>query len=145
MSSWNIDSIHLYLKPANKKKCLCDELRQYGADEISSELVDHIICQLKQQQVSRIEIDNNSELIGMSVFAEGNLSQISISDEANDVIYYFDNGSDSCATVGIAGDEFLEWMVCSEMDTCIAIFKEFITTGKMLASPTWSWRKESTW
>lgn len=37
MSNWNIDSIHLYLQPANKNKCLCDELRQYGADEIRSE------------------------------------------------------------------------------------------------------------
>lgn len=107
--------------------------------------MDHIICQLKQQQVSRIEIDNNSELIGMSVFVEGNLSQISVSDEANDVIYYFDNGSDDSSIVGIAGYEFYGWMVCSQMDAFIAIVKEFIATGKMLASSAWSWRKESTW
>ncbi len=84
MNSWKIDSIHLYLQPANKKKCSCDELRQYGANEISSKLVDSIIYQLKQQQVTRIELDNNCELIGMSVFVEENLSQIYISDEAHD-------------------------------------------------------------
>lgn len=145
MSNWKIDSIDLYLQPATKKKCLCDELRQYGADEIHSQLVDRIICQLKQQRVSRIELDNNSELIGMSIFVEGNLSQISVSDENHDVIYYFDNGSDNGSIVGIAGYEFHGWMVCSQMDDLIDILKEFMATGKMLDSSTWIWRKESTW
>ncbi len=145
MNSWKIDSIHLYLQPANKKKCSCDELRQYGANEISSKLVDSIIYQLKQQQVTRIELDNHCEFIGMSVFVEENLSQICISDEAHDLIYYFDNCSGNSSTVGIAGYEFFEWMVCRKIDILIEILKEFIATGKKLESPLWSWREESTW
>lgn len=142
---WKIDSIHLYLQPASKKKGDCDELRQYGMDEIGSELVDNIICYLDQQRVTRIELDNSCEMIGMSVFVEGGLSQISISDEAHDFIYYYDNGTGDHSTVGIAGYEFDKWMVCDQNNVLIEILKEFITTGKRLESSMWSWREESTW
>lgn len=143
MSNQKIDSIDLYLP--REKKGMCDELRQYGTDEINSKLVDDIICQLKQHKVSRIELDNNDVLVGMSVYVEGDLSQISISDEVHDLIYYFDNGSGNSSTVGIAGEEFYKWMVCSEIDTLIDVLKKFIATGERLVSPAWSWLKESTW
>ena len=92
-----------------------------------------------------MELDNNDALVGMSVYIEENLSQISISDAAQDLIYYFDNGSGSSSIVGIAGEKFIEWMVCSETDTLIAILKNFIATGERLESLTWNWREESTW
>lgn len=145
MNDWKIDSIDLYLQPINKRKCSCDELRQYGADEIGPELVDFIINELTQQHVSRIELDNNCKLIGMSVFVQGNLSQISISDEAHDLIYYFDNGSSDHSIVGVSGYEFEQWMVCDQLDALIEILKKFIATGEMLESSRWSWLKESTW
>ncbi len=138
MSHWKIDSIHLHLLP--KKRGNCDELRQYGEEEINAELMDNIIDQLRQGQVSRIDIDN--EQIGMAVFVEGDLSHISVADEWNDLAYYFNNGSGSMDVVGIAG---YEWMVCHQLDALIEIIKEFVATGKMLESPEWTWYKESTW
>lgn len=49
---------------------------------LCTKLVDDRICQLRQQKIAGMELDNNDALVGMSVYIEGNLSQISISDAA---------------------------------------------------------------
>ncbi len=144
-NNWKVDKIHIYLPRKNTQGGSSDELRQYRENEITHELIETIVHLIMQEQVSMITVENSTQLITMSIFAEGQQSQIGIVDEAHDVIYYYNNGSCDNTPTSIAGHEFKKWMVCSQIDILIAILKKFISTGEKLVNSAWNWCEESTW
>ncbi|OUP06732.1 hypothetical protein [Anaeromassilibacillus sp. An200] len=138
MSQWKITKLDLSLRRENKHPGETSSIHQtYKGPEISPTLLEDIRSLLLQGKITRIEIDNETEHIGMSIFMEGQKSQIGIVDEMNEVVYYYSNGSQSQNPVDIGGSTFEEWMICNQSEMMLSILSKFIESGKRLDTALW--------
>ena len=100
MSQWKITKLDLSLRRENKRPGETASIHQtYKEAEITPALLEDMRSLLLQGKITRVEIDNETEYIGMSIFIEGQKSQIGIVDEMNEVVYYYSNGSQNHYTL----------------------------------------------
>ena len=79
MSKWNITKLDLSLRRDNKRPGETSSIpSNIQRPEISPTLLEDIRSLLLQGKITRIEIDNETEHIGMSIFMEGPKSQLAL-------------------------------------------------------------------
>lgn len=138
MSQWKITKLDLSLRRDNKRPGETSSIHQtYKESEITPALLENIRSLLLQGKITRIEIDNETKYIGMSIFMDGQKSQIGIVDEMNEVVYYYSNGSQSQKPVDIGGSTFEEWMICNQPETVLSILSKFIESGERADTALW--------
>ena len=138
MSKWKITKLTVLLLRENRRPGEVSSICQvYEDTNITPALLDDISTQLLQGKIKRIEIDNETEQIGMSIFVDGQKSQIGIVDEWNGLIYYYSSGNHSQRTVDICGSSFEEWMICNQPKTMLSILRKFIESGEKLNTALW--------
>lgn len=138
MSQWKITKLGLSLRRDNKRPGEIASIHQtYKEADITPTLLEDMRSLLLQGKITRVEIDNETEYTGMSIFIEGQKSQIGIVDEMNEVVYYYSNGSQSQKPVDIGGSTFEEWMICNQPETMLSILLKFIESGERLDTVLW--------
>lgn len=71
-----------------------------------------------------------NDAISMTVFCNKNISHFGIVDMFNDIVYYYDNGSNDSSKIDIAGSKFMKKTICDSKEILFNAIIYFIRNGK---------------
>jgi hypothetical protein len=99
--------------------------------------VEDALRKLADRTFVRVELSNDDQCCAMTVWGQGTAFFIAISLKES-LYHYYWNGQAANGTLReIAGHMFDSEKVCEDMETVIAIAKEFWLTGRRLESVKW--------
>ena len=113
------------------------KIEEYAKDKISDLLLEKVKQSLDNNVISRIELKNIKNDLGMTIFHEAGLSHIGIVDMYNDLIYYFCKNVKEKTLVAISGYMFEMGMICQDNNILYEIITYFAKYGKQYPYVTW--------
>jgi|GEM_PF-5817000 len=129
-STFYVDSVVLTI---GKEK----EVSRYKDKEITDELLNKIKLCINEEKLIRLDTENIRDAITMTVFGDKNIFHFGIVDMFNEIIYYYDNGTNNTEKIGIAGSKFMRKMICDSKDVVFKAICYFMKYGKNDDSLSW--------
>lgn len=87
-------------------------------------------------RISTVDL-NNEETPVLTVAKDKNAFSIGIINEANGVIYYYNNGDKSKKHKELDGESYPKFMITNDIDLVLSVFKYFIESGKPFPKVQW--------